>query len=297
MKLKVIILAIVLVVIAGIFLIINRSVAPTSENIENNIVTIDDVKKNQTESDSIEQNLPWIEVVVVSVYKKQGESWQDLKTGDQLKNGDIVKTDDSGLANIYMPDGSVARLDSGTEIVITQADYEEAPKTIKVQIKLIAGRIWSKIVELSTNESYWEVETANAVAAVRGTAFGVEYENDETMIVGWENTVEVQSIDMYSGKKSNPVLILANKVLRINETTARTSEGASEEIFEDRVEDLSPEVKSSSWIERAISADTALFGIEEPIIEEGNSLERSVDQTSDNSIELLDVSAPTLNQR
>jgi hypothetical protein len=296
MKLKIIILAVVLVVIAGIFLLINRSTAPTTQNFEENQIITDDVTFEEDEIAPLEQNLPWIEVVSGVVNKKEGGVLAELKSGDQLKNGDIIKTDSSGLANIYMPDGSVARLDYNSEIVITQAHYFDESKSLQVKIKLVVGRIWSKIVELSTNESYWEVETANAVAAVRGTAFGMEYENDETLVIGWENTVEVEAVDLYSGRKSVKVAVSANKFFRISEAVSRTAVAEKQDLSQ-KVKDLPSDILSLPWIERAINADTALFGTTESIFEEDNSLEQSVEQTSDDSVELLDVSAPTLNLR
>ncbi len=199
MKLKTLIIAVILLAIAGVFLIINRSIAPTADNIKNNHVIIDETSPADEEK-LTEKNLPWVEVLSSLVEKKSGEEWLELISGDQLKSGDIVKTDSSGLANIYFPDGSVIRLDSNSQIVISEADYDNNTKTLKLKIKLLAGRVWSKIFELATNESYWEVETANAVAAVRGTAFGVEYENNETVVIGWENTVEVEAVDIYSGR-------------------------------------------------------------------------------------------------
>jgi len=294
MKIKTLILAVILLAIAGVFFIINRSIAPTSDNINNNHKIINETTMTG-DGKFTEQNLPWVEVLSVLVEKKAGEEWLELISGDQLKNGDIVKTDSSGLANIYFPDGSVIRLDSNSQIVISEADYDEDSKTLKLKIKLLAGRVWSKIFELATNESYWEVETANAVAAVRGTAFGVEYINDETVVIGWENTVEVEAIDVYSGRKLGVATVSANKLLRVNETTARMS--ANEKyVLSDSVEDLPLEIQNLEWIKRSINADAGLFETKDlnadVVVEEIEQAEPEED-----SIELLDVSAPIINQR
>lgn len=291
MKFKTLIIAVILVAIAGVFLVINRSMAPTSDNIKNNHVIVDETV-TADEKNLTEQNLPWVEVLSSLVSKKTGEEWLELISGDQLKNGDIVKTDSSGLANIYLPDGSVIRLDSDSQILISEADYEVDSKTLKLKIKLIAGRVWSKIFELATNESYWEVETANAVAAVRGTAFGVEYENDETVVIGWENTVEVEAVDIYSGRKLGIATVSANKILRINETIARMSAG-ERDVLSSLVEDLPLDVQNLEWVKRSINADAGLF--EADNLREDLTVEQI--EPEEDSINLLDVSAPIINQR
>jgi len=118
---------------------------------------------------------PWIEVVVPSVFvsNEDGSLKRELKTGDEIEAGAIVEVTKRGEANIYFPDGSVARLDEGTKISIDAASYDPKSKTLVVRVQLLIGRVWSKIFSLATPESMWEVKTSNAVATVRGTAFSM----------------------------------------------------------------------------------------------------------------------------
>lgn len=142
---------------------------------------------------------PWIEVVQPAAFElaaDQKTEVRELRTGDELSEGTAIKITKGGLANIYFPDGSVARLDEDTRLVLETGSFNPSDETLKVRINLLWGRVWSKIIGLATLESHWEVKTSTAIAAVRGTAFGVEYVKEgEANIVGHENKVEVSMVD------------------------------------------------------------------------------------------------------
>ncbi len=143
---------------------------------------------------------PWVEVVMEGAFVVVSEEEKlVLKTGDELNEGEIIETDKSGLANVYFPDGSVARMDSNTKIQITTGLYDHNTKSLKVRISLMAGNMWSKIIKLATPESVWEVKTSNAVAAVRGSAFGSSFIGKKTTIIGSEHNVSVSPIDPGEG--------------------------------------------------------------------------------------------------
>ncbi|MBI5152990.1 MAG: FecR domain-containing protein [Parcubacteria group bacterium] len=130
----------------------------------------------QKEQSTIEPVLtPWIEVVILPVFVSNidGSFKRELKTGDEVGVGAIIEVKKGGEANIYFPDGSIARIDQGTKITIDAASFDPTSKTLVVKVQLLIGRVWSKIFSLTTPESTWEVKTANAVATVRGTAFSM----------------------------------------------------------------------------------------------------------------------------
>lgn len=147
---------------------------------------------------------PWVEVLSAEISELSPEDktiLRELETGDELESGAIIKTDATGSGNIYFPDGSNISLDPNTEITLKSASYDDETETLIVKVVLEAGRIWSKVIGLATPESEWQVETANAVATVRGTAFGSVYLNNETNFVGSENDVEVGAKDLATGEE------------------------------------------------------------------------------------------------
>lgn len=155
---------------------------------------------------------PWIEVVASGVFVVSNEQEkQALLTGDEITEGEIIETDKNGMANVYFPDGSVARMDSNTKIQILTGEYDYNSKTLKVKISLVTGNLWSKIIKLVTPESAWEVKTSNVVAAVRGSAFGASAKEKMTTIIGSEHIVAVSPLDPDKGS------IIANQEASVGE--------------------------------------------------------------------------------
>lgn len=152
-----------------------------------------------------EQTRPWIEVTADSVWtvdSSTGEPKEDLTNGDELANGDIIATNNSGSAIIHFPDSSVARLEPNSKITIEETNYDPDSGEMSVKLKITAGNLWSKIFDLASTSSTWQVESSNTVATVRGTAFGFSIESNSSWIIGSEHSVNVKPIDVASG---NPV--------------------------------------------------------------------------------------------
>jgi hypothetical protein len=203
---------------------------------------------------------PWIQVVKAGVFMiADSASSVVLNSGDELNEGVLVETDTTGLANIVFPDGSVARLDSNTSVIISVGSYNEDTKTLSVRLKLAAGNLWSKIMTLATPESFWEVQTSNAVAAVRGTAFGVSFAKDTTTIIGSEHQVTVRAINPETRAviaeqdaivdEGKYVVITAANIESLVKKTARLADWIK----------VTPKIiLDQAWIKSALSADARI---------------------------------------
>jgi hypothetical protein len=203
---------------------------------------------------------PWIQVVKAGVFMTaDGASSTALNSGDELNEGVLVETDTTGLANIVFPDGSVARLDSNTSVIISAGSYNEDTKTLSVRLKLAAGNLWSKIMTLATPESFWEVQTSNAVAAVRGTAFGVSFAKNITTIIGSEHQVTVRAINPDTRAviaaqdaivdEGKYVVITAVNIEALIKKTARLADWVK----------VTPKIiLDQAWIRSALSADARI---------------------------------------
>ncbi|MCX6781922.1 MAG: FecR family protein [Candidatus Magasanikbacteria bacterium] len=244
-------------IIVGVFYFFDKQKAPSGQISNNN----EQPAQNSNEDENIltDQSAvrPWVEVVSEKVSVQTEEGWQDLQTGDEIPDGATISTDLNGLANIHMPDGSSIQLDSNSEITLEQADYADDSDTLKVKIRLTAGRVWSKIMELATTDSYWEVKTSNAVASVRGTAFGMEYDDEETQIIGSENTVEVDALDPSTGQSLGRAPVTARKILAIKKQTLSDLR-ARRAVLAGVVREIGEDVESRPWVKRAIISDQLL---------------------------------------
>lgn len=149
-------------------------------------------------------NEPWVEVLSSTLNEMDASTTakvRTLDTGDTLKNGTTVATDATGRAIIHFADGSFVRLDANTTLTITESAFDDSTENLSVHLELVAGRLWSRVIGLATPASVWEVETSNAVATVRGTAFGVTRRGTTTRIIGAEHSVRVSAKDTKTGAR------------------------------------------------------------------------------------------------
>jgi hypothetical protein len=247
--LKIIILLglIVLIVVAGFFIIQNL------KNTEN--------KKFNLEQKAGEESAapkPWIEVISSQTTKKDsetGESLMELKTGDELEQGETIETNKSGLAIIHFPDGSVARLEENSSLIIEQSSFDEKSETLKVRIKLKLGRVWSRVIQLVTADSFWEVKTSNVVATVRGTAFGTEHSEKKSLIIVMQGKVEAEAFDVETNKKieGTKTILEKDKTIEIKKEKIKELKANPTELV---VKKISQEVLTEKWIERNKEADS-----------------------------------------
>lgn len=169
-----------------------------------------------------ELTLPWLEVVTGKVSELDADEKtvkKELATGDSILAGMILKTDDIGKATIHYPEGSEMRLEKNTILKIEKGNYDTKDESLVVKAELVIGRVWSKIIELATPDSAWEVKTSNAVATVRGTAFGMEADTKKkTKIIGSENKVQI-SLRNTKTSSTTPtdLMVSKDKVIEIGD--------------------------------------------------------------------------------
>jgi len=200
---------------------------------------------------------PWVEVLADGVYILSDDSEeQPLITGDEIMEGETIETDNTGMANLYFPDGSVARMDSNTKIQILTGEYDYDSKTLKVKISLIAGNLWSKIIKLVTPESAWEVTTSNAVAAVRGSAFGASATREATTIIGSEHNIAVVPIDRSKGSLiANQEVMVGEKQMIVITSDDLTGFISGKKRINDLLRSADSTVYKPRWIAASLLAD------------------------------------------
>lgn len=216
-----------------------------------------------TEQNSDTVKKGWIEVINRGAYlvKEDGTLGVELKTGDELTGGQTVMTDQTGLANLHFSDGSVARLETQTKVELKDFEYFTGNKTLKVKMFLQSGRIWSRIKALMTTESYWEVETSNAVAAVRGTSYGVVYVPGQTTIIGSVHLINVNAKDPQTGKivENNTAYVGSDQYIKINDQDIKNL--ASGVRLSGKVKSYTKAVENDPWVVNAKMQDEKLEGL------------------------------------
>lgn len=120
--------------------------------------------------------------------------WRRLKKGSVVQVGEAVRTGPKTRLELALPDGSRLRLGAKSKVTLDQGRFRK--KTRNVSITMWVGRIWAKVAKRFGSESKFEVETANAVAGVRGTSFTVIANTDLSALVRvYSGTVGVRKND------------------------------------------------------------------------------------------------------
>lgn len=107
--------------------------------------------------------------------------------------GDEITVSSNGFAAIYWFDDSVSRLKSGTTMRITAADY--APEDISqthIDFDVVAGTVWSKVMDLVNGSSRFTASGGGVVAGVRGTIFNITVADSGVTLDALEHTTFVQ---------------------------------------------------------------------------------------------------------
>jgi hypothetical protein len=104
----------------------------------------------------------------VQIKQKGKSGFVDAKDGMALKQGDTLKTDASGLAEIDYSDGSITRLSNSTVFTISKLTSDKGGR--QTQGTLSVGETWNRAAKVSETGSF-EVKAGGTTAAVQGTAF------------------------------------------------------------------------------------------------------------------------------
>jgi hypothetical protein len=104
----------------------------------------------------------------VQIKQKGKSTFVDAKEGMALKQGDTIKTDADGRAEIDYTDGSITRLAGSTVFTISKLTNERGGR--QTQGTLSVGETWNRAAKVSETGSF-EVKAGGTTAAVEGTAF------------------------------------------------------------------------------------------------------------------------------
>lgn len=116
-----------------------------------------------------------------SVARSAG-AYAPATTGAQVQAGDSIKTDTKGRASIQLPDASLTRLASDTEVTLNAAHFTKSGNLHDAKITEKIGRTLMSVQHLVSGATF-QVAGQSAVASVRGTKFEVYIKADGTMIV------------------------------------------------------------------------------------------------------------------
>lgn len=133
--------------------------------------------------------------VIVSMIRKTvqhvtASSTHEVIDPTQAYEGDMIKTLSEGRGLVEMKNGTITVIDYSSELKIKSHTNDEHSS-----MYLVAGDVWSRVKKVFDHGEFYEIETQNAVAVVRGTSFGVSYNNGVTTLEVTSGTVAFIPID------------------------------------------------------------------------------------------------------
>jgi len=139
-----------------------------------------------------------VTVVVGEVVRKEKNKadWTPLRLGDVVHSGDQLKTgEDGGLVVAFASGNSLQMMSRVQLTVLVTKKIDEM--NIFQRLLLGAGKIITRVKEVTGRSSRFEVKTPSAVAAARGTVFRVGLDEEVTTrtetLQGWIG-VEAQAV-------------------------------------------------------------------------------------------------------
>ncbi len=135
--------------------------------------------------------LPERRVLVV-----RGEVKVDGQAGAQdmpLGEGATVETGEEGYAVLTLGKGSLVEVRAHSKLTLGSS------ARAKTAVKLVAGMVWSFLPDGAS----YEVETANAVAGVRGTVFFVQADATKSYVCACTGAVRVETSDGKTRREVN----------------------------------------------------------------------------------------------
>lgn len=111
-----------------------------------------------------------------------------LALGQLLGPGDAVRTGEDGSLQLALADGSSLALGPNTEL--TLKELGPGGESSRTTLQLLRGLMNAMVEKLSPSGSF-EILSANAVVAVKGTDFEVQADGDDTSVTVNEGVVQL----------------------------------------------------------------------------------------------------------
>jgi hypothetical protein len=133
---------------------------------------------------------------LVQVASAQGpENWANISNGEQIKEGQHIRTGDGSSVTLLFFDGSRTTVGPDSDLVLSKMNGSWG-NALQVQFTQNAGETSHSVVPLRGSTSFFKVLTPSGQASVHGTAFNVDVEDGSKSIFTVDHgKVEVSSAD------------------------------------------------------------------------------------------------------
>ncbi len=106
---------------------------------------------------------------------------QPLKRGEKVSVGDEIFTGDNGFASVEFNSGSVVNIQPGSHVAIVDIDCENEEDQCIIEIYAEKGAVQSHVTPDSEKKVKFLINTPSGSAAVRGTVFDINANNERSI--------------------------------------------------------------------------------------------------------------------
>ncbi|MFN7160125.1 MAG: hypothetical protein ACK4NC_00770 [Candidatus Gracilibacteria bacterium] len=132
-----------------------------------------------------------VEKVEGTVEVLHNGSSKEVSENLEISEGDSVKVAEGGKAVIYWQDGSLSRIKGPAEIAVTQMNINQNLDT-HVDMTVQSGEVWTKVLDMVTEDSSFTSRTKTTVASIRGTELFQKSSDGEEIIATYEHGVDLE---------------------------------------------------------------------------------------------------------
>jgi hypothetical protein len=109
---------------------------------------------------------------VVTEKRKNGTE-VEIKVGSVLNEGSQISTGKNGFLSFVLSDQSQVSIPSNSQVLLAKLRTVKYIDSPRIEIKLLNGKVESKVIPMTQNKGRFQVTSPLAVAGVRGTHFRV----------------------------------------------------------------------------------------------------------------------------
>jgi len=132
----------------------------------------------------------------VLVKQESQSEFVEVQKSLQVKAGDEIQTSSTGRASLLYPNGDITNIDHDSHLKIKTLE-ESGNKSV---LTLFVGSVLAKVRNAVGTSDYYQIETQNSVASVRGTIFVVKFKEKKSSVFVLENKVLVSAMNPKTGE-------------------------------------------------------------------------------------------------
>jgi len=119
----------------------------------------------------------------VRVLPQGATTWKQAEVGQQLREGDRIRTGDDASALVTFFEGSTIELKANTEVSIEELRIAVKSGSTSITLRQEIGKTLNRVKKLTDPASRYKLTTPSGSAVVRGTTYFVEVSADGTTVV------------------------------------------------------------------------------------------------------------------